>query len=107
MDTPDDDTRYYTFDISLLPPRAIWRSLRHSASWPNRIPLFIYFLGCKIVGARNPIYGLARPMSLIEVDWDSLPAEAKAALESTADVCREAGFHLVALHRTQVIGARR
>jgi hypothetical protein len=107
MGTSNDNTRYYSDDISLLPPRAIWRLLRRHPHWIQRLPLFIYFIGCKIAGSKNPVYGLPRPAALVEVEWSSLPAEAQQACEATASACREAGFHPVTYLHSQAIGSRR
>lgn len=97
--------RYYYTDLSFVPLRIIWRSIRNIPVflW---LPVFALQLYHKITGKHSkPHYGIARPESLGEVDEKDLPPEVSAALQPLVEACESAGFHRFAyFHPTNNIG---
>jgi hypothetical protein len=98
---------YYFNDLTFMPLRVIWRSVRKSLSPLLWMPVFVVFLYRKATGRRPPAsYGITRPESLPEISRNDVPDAILTSMRPLAAICESAGFSHVAFLKSEHIGTK-
>jgi hypothetical protein len=83
---------YFTDDITCMPARMIWRTVWRTAPLLS-VPLFLMFLLQRSLGWRPPAnYGLARPVSLPEIQPEQVPPAVCESMRPHLEALANLGF---------------